>query len=70
MKISRKRYVVMRDNRSKIFSGNIFNCLFRDVNDIGNFQIKTFPSELRAEIEMSGHCNFEIVPIIETIEVL
>ena len=45
MKIQRKRWVIMRNNRTEIFCGLARNYQFKPVDDIGNTSIKTYRSE-------------------------
>lgn len=48
MKIERKRWVIMRNNRTEIFCGLARNYQFKKVNEIGNTEIKTYLSENKA----------------------
>lgn len=69
MKIQRKRYVVMRNNRTEIWGGCAKHFYFRPITDVGDFAIKTYRSEKQAESSCSyWHDDFEVVPIIETFE--
>ena len=69
MKIQRKRYVVMRNNRTEIWGGCAKHFYFRPITDVGDFAIKTYRSEKQAESSFSyWHDDFEVVPIIETFE--
>lgn len=72
MKIQRKRYVVMRNNRTEIWGGGNRNFHFNPVNDIGDFAIKTYRSLKQAESSCSCYYyrgnDIEYVPIIETFE--
>lgn len=69
MKIQRKRYVIMRNNRTEIWGGGARNFHFKPVNDIGDFAIKTYRSLKQAESSCPyWHDDFEVVPIIETFE--
>lgn len=69
MKIQRKRYVVMRNNRTEIWCGLAKHFRFRKVEEIKDVAVKTYRSENQA---MSGCSSwdrdFEVVPVIETIE--
>lgn len=69
MKIQRKRYVVMRNNRTEIWCGLAKHFSFRPVEEIKDVAVKTYRSENQA---MSGCSSwdrdFEVVPVIETIE--
>lgn len=72
MKIQRKRYVVMRNNRTEIWGGCAKNFYFRPIDDVGDFAIKTYRSKKQAESSCS--CTYyinndiEVVPVIETFE--
>lgn len=71
MKIVRRRYVVMRNNRTEIWGGCAKHFYFKPVSDIGDFQIKSYRSEAQALASCSSRDeNFEVVPVVETIEVL
>lgn len=48
MRIERKRWVIMRNNRTEIFCGLARNYQFKKVNEIGNTAIKTYLSENKA----------------------
>ena len=73
MKIERKRWVIMRNNRSEIFCGLARNYCFKPIDNIGNTAIKTYASEGTA---LSGFKaswrqiaeNVEAVEIIEKFE--
>lgn len=68
MKIERKRFVVMRNNRTEIWGGLAQHYKFRPINDIGEFAIKTYRSEKQALSGCSSwDRNFEVVPVVETI---
>lgn len=71
MKIQRKRYVVMRKNRTEIWAGNAKHYNFRKLDDVDKVNIVTYFSESKAEASCSSwDRDFEIVPIVETIEVI
>lgn len=71
MKIVRNRYVVMRNNRTEIWGGCAKHFYFKPVSDIGDFQVKSYRSEAQAWASCSSRDeNFEVVPVVETIEVL
>lgn len=60
----------MRNNRTEIWGGCARNFYFRPINDIGNFAIKTYLSESKALSGCSSWVrDFEVVKVIETIEV-
>ena len=67
MKIERKRYVVMRKNRTEIWGGLAQHFKFRPISDIGEFAIKTYRSEKQAHTCSSWDRDFEVVPISEII---
>lgn len=73
MKIQRKRWVIMRNNRTEIFCGLARNYQFKPVDDIGNTSIKTYRSEKTALSSFNSSWwrpDFEVeaVEIIETYE--
>lgn len=69
MKIQRKRWVIMRKNRTEIWGGCAKNFHFKPITDVGGFAIKTYLSESKALAGCSSwDRNFEAVPVIETIE--
>ena len=67
MKIERKRFVVMRKNRTEIWGGLAQHFKFRPISDIGEFAIKTYRSEKQAYTCSSWDRDFEVVPISEII---
>ena len=48
MKIERKRYVVMRNNRTEIWCGLAQNYKFKKIDDIGETPIKTYQTNNQA----------------------
>lgn len=69
MKIQRKRYVVMRKNRTQVWCGLAKNFSFRNVDEIKDVSVKTYRSEAQARAGCSSYDrDFEIVPVVETIE--
>ena len=73
MKIQRRRWVIMRNNRTEIFCGLARNYQFKPVDDVGNTSIKTYRSENTALSSFDSSWrkpNFEVeaVEIIETYE--
>lgn len=71
MKIQRKRYAVMRNNRTEILSGLARNYTFKKVEEIGDAAIKTYRSKAQAYSSCSNNeFEIEVVPVMETIEVL
>lgn len=73
MKIQRKRWVIMRNNRTEIFCGLARNYTFKRVDDIGNTAVKTYLSKNKA-LASFDDCWFrpdfdvEAVEITETFE--
>lgn len=71
MKIERKRYVVMRNNRTEIWCGLAKHFHFRNISDIGEVAIKTYRTKNQALAGCSSwDRDFEVVPAIETIEII
>lgn len=69
MVIRRKRYIVMRENRTQVWCGLAKHFEFRDLTKIKDVAIKTYRSEEQARASCSSYDrDFEIVPVIETIE--
>lgn len=69
MRIERKRYVVMRSNRTEIWCGLARNFYFKKVDEIGDSPIKTYLSDSKARNSCSSwDTNFEVVPIVEIID--
>lgn len=70
MKIQRKRWVIMRNNRTEIFCGLARSFNFKPVDDIGNTAIKTYLSENKAlasfESSWYGTPNFEVEAVENT----
>lgn len=68
MTITRKRYVVMRKNRTEIWGGCAQHYHFKPIDDIGDFAIKTYRTKKQAESSCSSwDTNFEVVEVIETL---
>ncbi len=68
MKIERKRYVVMRNNRTEIWCGLARNYYFKPVDEIGDSPIKTYLSANKARSGCSSwDRDFEVVEVTETI---
>ena len=67
MRIERKRYVVMRKNRTEIWCGLANSFSFRPLSEIKDVSVKTYRSEVQASGCSSWDRNFEIVPVIEII---
>lgn len=70
MNITRKRFIVMRNNRSEVWCGLSKNFYFKPISEIKDTPIKTYRSQAQAEAGCSSwDRNFEVVPVIETIEI-
>jgi hypothetical protein len=68
MTIKRKRFIVMRNNRTEIWGGLAQHYKFRPISDIGEFAIKTYRTEKQALSSCSSwKRDFEVVPIYEII---
>ena len=67
MKIERKRYVVMRKNRTEIWCGLARQFHFKKIDEIGESAIKTYRTEKQAHTCSSWDRDFEVVEIIETL---
>ena len=48
MRIERKRWIIMRNNRTEIFCGLARNYQFKNVNEIGDTADKTYLSKNKA----------------------
>ena len=48
MKIERKRWVIMRNNRTEIFCGLARNYQFKKISEIGDTAVKTYLSKNKA----------------------
>lgn len=75
MKIQRKRWVIMRNNRTEIFCGLARNFNFKPIDNIGNTAVKTYRSKSTAinSFEKSWwniDFDYEAVEIIETYEIV
>lgn len=69
MRIERKRYVIMRNNRTEIWCGLAKNFYFKKVNEIGDTSVKTYLSEAKARNSCSSwDRDFEVVPVLEIID--
>lgn len=53
MKICRKRWVIMRNNRTEIWGGCTRDFHFNPVDNVGDFAIKTYLSEKRRFLSVS-----------------
>lgn len=70
MKIERKRYVVMRKNRTEIWCGLAQNYHFEKVDEIRDISIKTYRTKKQAESGCSSwDRDFEVVECKETYEI-
>lgn len=71
MKIERKRYVVIRNNRTEIWCGLSKRFHFKPISDIGDVAIKTYRTKNQALSGCSSwDRDFEVVPAVETIEII
>lgn len=71
MKIERRRYVVMRKNRTEVWCALAKHFSFRPIADIKDVPVKTYRSEAQAYSGCSSwDRDFEVVPAIETIETI
>lgn len=73
MKIERKRWIVMRNNRTEVLCGLARAYEFKPVDQIGNTAIKSYRSEKQALAAFWTHYfirNVEVVPVLESVEVL
>lgn len=72
MKIQRKRYAVVRNNKTEIWGGYAKNFYFNPITDVGDFAIKTYSSLKKAKASCSCYYyrnnDIEYIPVIETIE--
>ena len=73
MKIQRKRWVIMRNNRTEIFCGLARSYTFERVDEIGNTAVKTYLSKNKALAAFDDSWfrpdfDFEAVEITETFE--
>ena len=68
MRIERKRYVVMRRNRTEVWCGLSKHFSFRPITEVKDVSVKTYRSEAQARSGCSSwDRNFEVVPVIEII---
>ena len=52
MRIERKRYVVMRKNRTEVWCGLAKNFSFRPISEIKDVSVKTYRSEAQAKADV------------------
>ena len=68
MNITRKRFVIMRNNRSEVWCGLSKHFYFKPISEIKDTSVKTYRSQAQAEAGCSSwDRNFEVVPAMETI---
>ena len=68
MRIERKRYVVMRRNRTEVWCGLSKHFSFRPITEVKDVSVKTYRSEAQARSGCSSwDRDFEVVPVIEVI---
>ena len=71
MEITRKRYVVMRKNRTEIWCGLARTFHFKPIDQIGETAIKTYRTRKQAESGCSSlNSDFEVVEVTETIKIV
>lgn len=70
MKIQRNRFVVMRNNRTENWCGLARTFHFKPIDQVGETAIKTYRTRKQAESGCSSRSSFEVVPVIETIEIV
>lgn len=71
MEITRKRYVVMRKNRTEIWCGWGRTFHFKHIDQIGETEIKTYRTRKKAESSCSSlNRYFEVVEVTETIKIV
>ena len=68
MKTQRKRFIIMRKNRTEIWCGLARQFYFKPIDNIGQTSIKTYRTEKQAKTCSSWDRDFEVVPVIESIE--
>ena len=69
VKVQRKRYIVMRRNRTEVWCGLSKHFSFRKISEIKDVSVKTYRSEAQAKSGCSSwDRDFEVVPVMETIE--
>mgnify|MGYP003433886365 CR=1 FL=1 len=68
MKIERKRYVVMRKNRTEIWCGLARDFYFKPIDNIGQTAVKTYRTANQAKKSFPiDDVLFEVVEITETL---
>ena len=68
MRIERRRYVVMRRNRTEVWGGLSKHFSFRPITEVKDVSVKTYRSEAQARSGCSSwDRDFEVVPVIEMI---
>ena len=73
MKIERKRWIIMRNNRKEVFCGLARNYEFKPVEEIGDTAMKTYLSKKKAISSFENSWSridfeYEAVEIIERYE--
>ncbi len=70
MKIERKRYIVMRNNRTEIWCGLARHYSFKKIDEIKDTAIKTYRTKKQAESGCSSwNRDFEIIECNEILEI-
>lgn len=68
MNITRKRFIVMRNNRSEVWCGLSKHFYFKPISEVKDTSVKTYRSQAQAEAGCSSwDRNFEVVPVTESI---
>lgn len=68
MRIERRRYIVMRRNRTEVWCGLSKHFSFRPITEVKDVSVKTYRSKAQARSGCSSwDRDFEVVPVIETI---
>lgn len=69
MVIEKKRYVIMRKNRTEVLCGCKGYYYFHAISDLGSRKIKTYKTPPTEAPVFGVGYNFEVVPILETIQI-
>lgn len=69
MVIEKKRYVIMRNNRTEVLCGCKGYYYFHAISDLGNRKIKTYKTPPTEAPVFGVGYNFEVVPVFETIQI-
>lgn len=69
MVIEKKRYVIMRNNRTEVMCGCKGCYYFHAISDLGSRKIKTYKTPPTEAPVFGVGYNFEVVPVLETIQI-